>query len=202
MLFRSIYLTPTTLSAITFNFLMSLTGGLLIGYVVSKGDPFWTFQGGLGGIITASAGNDLYHPYQALLIAVVGVWCGYKLHYWVERTFKIDDAVGAVAIHGYCGTIGVIISGFVLWGYPSSANADYAPITPWGQLTGAAIMFVGLGFIPCFVAAWALKKAGILRIPWQVELAGLDRDILDEEAIHYKECLAAEREAHCHYLKE
>ena len=58
----TIYLTPTTLSAITFNFLMALTGGLLIGYMVSKGDPFWTFQGGLGGIITASAGNDLYHP--------------------------------------------------------------------------------------------------------------------------------------------
>jgi hypothetical protein len=36
----SIYFTPTTLSAITFNFLMSLSGGLMIGYFVSKGDPY------------------------------------------------------------------------------------------------------------------------------------------------------------------
>ena len=39
----NIYLTPTTLSAITFNFLMSLSGGMMAGYVISKGDPFWTY---------------------------------------------------------------------------------------------------------------------------------------------------------------
>ena len=89
----TIYLTPTTLSAITVNFLMALTGGLFMGYMVSHGNPFWTFQGGLGGIIAASAGNDLYHPYQAFFVAILGVWCGYKLHHWVERKFKIDDAV-------------------------------------------------------------------------------------------------------------
>jgi ammonia channel protein AmtB len=173
---------------------MALTGGLLIGYMVSKGDPFWTFQGGLGGIITASAGNDLYHPMQALLIAIVGVWCGYKLHYWVERKFKVDDAVGAVAIHGYCGAIGVIAAGFVLWGYPSSPNDGYAPITPWGQLIGAVIVFFVLGFIPCFILAWALKKLGVLRIPREVEVAGLDHDILASETADRNELAAAERE--------
>jgi ammonium transporter, Amt family len=68
----NIYLAPTTLSAITFNFLMSLSGGLLAAYVVSKGNPFWTYSGGLAGIIAASAGNDLYHPIQAMLIGGVG----------------------------------------------------------------------------------------------------------------------------------
>ena len=34
----NIYLAPTTLGAITFNFLMSLSGGLMVAYVVSKGD--------------------------------------------------------------------------------------------------------------------------------------------------------------------
>ena len=191
----TIYLTPTTLSAITLNFLMSLAGGLLCGYFVSKGDPYWTFNGGLAGIITASAGNDLYHPLHAFLIAIFAVWCAYQLHYWVERKFKIDDAVGAVAVHGYCGTIGVIAAGFVLWGYPSSANAGYAKITPWGQLAGAAIMFVGLGFIPCWIAAWALKKLGLLRIPREVELAGLDHTMWAEEAKQSAEIMAVEHEA-------
>ena len=111
-----------------------------------------------------------------------------------ERKFKIDDAVGAVAIHGYCGSIGVIVAGFLLWGYPSSPNAGYAPITPWGQLVGAVIMFFVMGFVPCYVAAWALKKAGVLRIPWEVELAGMDHDIIFSEAVHSREFAQAERE--------
>ena len=98
----NIYLTPTTLSGITMNFLMSLSGGLLAGYVIAKGDPFWTYSSGLAGIICASAGNDLYHPIQALIIGMIGVVIAYKLHYWVERKFKIDDAVGAVAVQWLC----------------------------------------------------------------------------------------------------
>ncbi|MEQ9489806.1 MAG: ammonium transporter [Alphaproteobacteria bacterium] len=170
----NIYLTPTTTSAITFNFLMSLSGGLLAGYIVSKGDGFWTYSSGLAGVIAASAGNDLYHPIQAMLIAMVGVWVVYKMHFWVERTFKIDDAVGAVAVHGYAGFFGVVVAGFMLWGYPSSMNAEYASITPWGQFIGAIIMFGVLGFLPAFIVSFILKKMNLLRIPPEIELAGLD----------------------------
>jgi Amt family ammonium transporter len=63
------------------------------------------------------------------------------MHYWVERKFKIDDAVGAVAVHGYAGVAGLIICGFVLNGYPSSGysvgamwdGSTYASINPLGQ---------------------------------------------------------------------
>ena len=177
----TIYLTPTTLSGITFNFIMALTGGLLIGYMVSKGDPFWTFQGGLGGIITASAGNDLYHPMHAFFVAMLGVWIAYKLHYWVEQKFKLDDAVGAVAIHGYCGFIGLVAAGFILWGYPSSTNESYASINPIGQTLGALLIFFGLGFIPCYLFAGLFRRLGLLRIPMEIELAGLDHPIIRSE---------------------
>ena len=66
---------------------MSLSGGLLAGYWIAKGDPFWTYSSGLAGIICASAGNDLYHPIQAMIIGMIGVVISYKLHYWVERKF-------------------------------------------------------------------------------------------------------------------
>lgn len=178
----TIYLTPTTLSAIVFNFLMSLSGGLLAGYVVSKGDSFWTYSAGLAGVITASAGNDLYHPIQAMFIGAVGAWCAYKLHYWVERKFKIDDAVGAVAVHGYAGFIGLVIAGFMLWGHPATAgyHGDPTLITPWGQLLGAIIMFGLLGFLPAFIVAKILNYMGLLRVPPAVELAGLD--LAEDEA--------------------
>ena len=170
----TIYLTPTSLSAITFNFLMSLSGGMLAAYMVSKGDPFWTYSGGLAGIITASAGNDLYHPIQALVIGGIGAAIAYKLHFLVERRFKIDDAVGAVAVHGYAGVVGLVIAGFMLWGYPSSPYEGYAAINPLGQIAGAVIMFGVLGFLPGWIVAKILNAAGVLRVPREVELLGLD----------------------------
>jgi len=181
----TIYLTPTTLSGITFNFLMSLSGGLLAGYVLSRGDPFWSYSGGLAGVITASSGNDLYHPIEAMVIAMVGVWIAYKMHHWVERKFKIDDAVGAVAVHGYAGFAGTVIAGFMLWGYPSNIvggdigwfgnNADgIAVINPIGNFLGAMLFFWGLGFLPCWILSKIMDGMGWLRVPREVELAGLD----------------------------
>ena len=170
----NIYLAPTSLSAITFNFLMSLSGGLMAAYIISKGNPFWTFSVGLAGIITASAGNDLYHPVQAMVIGAIGVVIAYKLHYWVERKFKIDDAVGAVAVHGYAGFIGLVISGFVLWGVPSSPFAGYATINPLGQFLGAVIMFGVLGFLPAYVVTRIQASMNVLRLPEKVEIQGLD----------------------------
>ncbi len=183
----NIYLAPTSLSAITFNFLMSLSGGLLAAFLLSKGHPFWTYSGGLAGIIAASAGNDLYHPIQAMLIGAAGAWCAFKMHHWVERKYKIDDAVGAVAVHGYAGFFGLVIAGFMLWGQPSSPYEGFATITPWGQFVGAIIMFGVLGFLPAWVVSKIMASMNILRIPRKVELEGLDfeedeiyRDAMDE----------------------
>jgi len=177
----TIYLTPTTLSAITVNFIMSLSGGLMVGYLVSKGDPFWTYSGGLAGIITASAGNDLYHPVQAFVVGGIGIYIAYKLHHWVERRFQIDDAVGAVAVHGYAGFLGCVFAGFLLWGYPSSPYEGYATVNPLGNTIGGFIMFFVLGFVPGWVLATILNGFGLLRVPRQVELMGLDFKTLHEE---------------------
>ena len=110
------------------------------------------------------------------MIGAVGAVCAYKLHFWVERRFKIDDAVGAVAVHGYAGFIGLVIAGFMLWGHPATAgyHETVAYITPWGQFAGAVIMFWVLGFLPAFVVANILKSMGKLRVPAAVELVGLD----------------------------
>jgi ammonium transporter, Amt family len=179
----TIYLTPTTLSAITFNFLMSLSGGMLAAFAVSKGNAFWTYSGGLAGIIAASAGNDLYQPMQAMLIGGVGAVIAYRMHYWVERTFRIDDAVGAVAVHGYAGFAGLVIAGFMLWGHPAGVYEGYASINPLGQFIGAVIMFGVLGFLPGFLVAKLLSVLGLLRIPREIELMGLDfGDGVEEEA--------------------
>jgi ammonia channel protein AmtB len=190
----TIYLTPTTLSGITFNFLLSLCGGLLSTYIVSRGDAFWTYSGGLCGVIGASAGNDLYFPLQAFVIGMIVPVIAYKLHNWVERRFKIDDAVGAVAVHGYGGFMGVVIAGFVLWGYPASQIYPAAVVTPWGNAIGAVIMFLVLGFIPTYIVAGILKSCNALRIPREIELVGLDLSEYASRYLDEDEVLAAELE--------
>ena len=190
----TIYLTPTTLSAIVFNFLMSLSGGLLAGYMVSKGDAFWTYSGGLAGIITASAGNDLYHPIQAMFIGAVGTVVAYKLHHWVERTFKVDDAVGAVAVHGYAGFFGLVVAGFMLWGHPASPYEGAAVITPWGQFAGAIIMFWVLGFLPAWILSKIINAFGMLRIPPEIEIAGLDLADFHDRYLSEEDVTRAEEE--------
>lgn len=192
----NIYGVPITLSGVTMNFLLALFGGMMTAYLVSGGNAFWTFSGGLTGLISASAGNDLYHPAVALAIATVGTVMAYKLHNWVEEKFKIDDAVGAVAVHGYCGLFGGIVAGFALWGYPAiypsagtlvalsegagwfGTNAEGLPIiTPMGNAIVSIVFAIGFGFIPAYILGGILKAAGLLRVDPRVELTGLDGEV-------------------------
>jgi Amt family ammonium transporter len=136
-----------------------------------------------------------------MIIGMIGVWVAYKMHYWVERKFKIDDAVGAVAVHGYAGFVGLVICGFVLNGYPSSGysvgamwdGATYAAINPLGQFIGAIIMFGVLGFLPGWILAKILHGMGKLRIPREVELAGLDYTIMEEAKSEEKAVASSSR---------
>ena len=67
-------------------------------------------------------------------------------------------------------------------------GTTYATINPLGQFLGAIIMFVVLGLIPGYVIAKVLHGMGKLRIPREVEIAGLDYDLMeaareDEKAV-------------------
>ena len=84
-----------------------------------------------------------------------------------------------MAVHGYAGVVGLLICGFMLWGYPSSAYEGYAAISPWGMAIGAVIMFGVLGFLPGWIIALILNSAGKLRIPREAELAGLDYNLIE-----------------------
>jgi Amt family ammonium transporter len=167
----NIYLSPTTLGAIAFVITMGFAGGFTGGWFASKGDPFWTLSGGLAGVISVSAGADVYHPSLAYLLAASGgmlvVWVGN----YIERKLRIDDAVGAVAVHGFCGFYGVFLVGIFAGGYPTGINNVESSFG--GQLVGM-MAFLPLAFLPGYAISWVLKRFDLLRVPPEVELEGLD----------------------------
>jgi Amt family ammonium transporter len=113
----------------------------------------------------------VYHPSLAYLLAASGGMLAVYVGVWIERKLRVDDAVGAVAVHGFCGFYGVFLVGIFAGGYPTGVNS--VPTSFGGQLMGM-MAFLPLAFIPGYVAAWILKKLNLLRVPPEVELEGLD----------------------------
>ncbi len=167
----NIYLSPTTLGSISMIITFGFAGGFIGGYFVSRGDPFWTVSGGLAGVIGVSAGADIYAPTLGFLLAIVTAALAYWSAQWLETKMRVDDPVGAIAVHGVAGILGILWVGIFAAGYPTGLNNVDSSIG--GQLMGLAT-FLPLGFLSGWLASWILKKFNLLRVPAEVELEGLD----------------------------
>ena len=117
------------------------------------------------------AGIDLYSPAMIILIAFIGAYTMPFVGNAVEKA-GIDDAVGAFAVHGYCGLFGAMTVGVMASGYP---QGEGIPLTGFfGQLVGTAVCTIILGFIPGYGVSFVLKQLGMLRVPPEEEIGGLD----------------------------
>jgi ammonium transporter, Amt family len=174
----NIYLSPTTLGTIAMVITFGFAGGFTGGYFASRGDPFWTVSGGLAGVISVSAGADVYAPSLAYLLSMAGAALTVYVGTWVEKKMRVDDVVGAVAVHGFAGFLGLFYVGIFAAGYPTGVNNVESSIG--GQLVGIAT-FLPLGFLSGWVASFILKKLNILRVPPEVELEGLDVAEYDQD---------------------
>ncbi len=121
-------------------------------------------NGILGGLVGITAGADLMSPTDAILI---GMFAGVIIVLAVSLIDKIrlDDPVGAVAVHLVCG----------IWG--TLAVGVFGSLAGWGQflsqLTGVGI----IGAFCCltsFIILYTIKKTLGLRMESQEETEGLD----------------------------
>ncbi len=169
--FATIYGTPTTLSSLSFNILMGFSGGIIGAWAVTR-DPFWMMSGGLAGIIATASGLDIYWPPLAFAIGFAG-GCLLRPCAKVLENWGIDDAVGAVTVHGTIGLFGLIMLGIWGSGYPALQGAEAPTISLIGQIVGAVVFFL-LGFVPGYVVSLILKSLGMLRVSVEAERVGLD----------------------------
>ena len=169
----TIYGTPVTLGALSFNILMGFAGGIIGAWAFTKGDPFWMMSGALGGIISCAAGLDLWWPPLAFAIGFAGGAIMKPAATMLEN-MGIDDAVGAVTVHGTLGIWGVLAVGIFASGYPAlQGDAGVITTSLMGQIVGIVTMFL-LGFVPGYVCSLILKMVGLLRVGEAAEIQGLD----------------------------
>ena len=170
----NIYGNPISFYGVLLNFVMGISGGLVISAIHSFNNNKKIFIGGIVGIVSISAGADYYHPVHCLLISMIVTLAVFKSFNYLEEKFKIDDASDIIVSHGFAGFWGLIIASILLWGYPSSMAEGSVFTNPFGQFAGALIIFWILGFIPGYLTAGILKFFNILHLSDTIQITGQD----------------------------
>lgn len=143
-----------------------------------KPDVSVTLNGALGGLVAITAGCDAVSPFGAVAIgAIAGVLIVFAIEFF-DKVVKIDDPVGAIAVHGVCGAAGTLMVGLfsvdegLLYGH----GAGLLGIQAIGVLAVAAWVTVTM-----LIVFTVLKKTVGLRVSRKEELEGLD---IHEHGLH------------------
>ncbi|MEM7471984.1 MAG: ammonium transporter [Pseudomonadota bacterium] len=155
-------------SRIFLNTNLAAAGGVIAAAFVSylreyRFDLSFMLNGALGGLVAITAEPLFPTPFVAFTIGVVG---GIVIYWAVELLdhFKIDDVVGAIPVHLFCGIWGTIAVAIT--------NPDATIV---GQLASVLIIIAYVGVTTSVV--WiALKETMGIRVTAEVEDAGIDKN--------------------------
>lgn len=156
---------------------------LFMWFRFGKPDPSMACNGLLAGLVAITAPCAFVNSVSAFLIgAVAGLLVCFSV-FFVERTLKVDDPVGAISVHGTCGAWGVLSLGLFADGvYGDGWNG--VPGTVKGLLYGDTSQFFAqcIGTLTCFVFVFAISWVFFkvqhavmgIRVSPEIEIEGLD----------------------------
>ncbi|TAK78931.1 MAG: ammonium transporter [Dehalococcoidia bacterium] len=160
----------------------SVTAMAFARMTLGKYDPGYMINGILAGLVAITAPSGYVSPILAVLIGgMAGVLTCWAMGF-IDRVLKVDDPVGAIAVHGVSGVFGILCVGlfadgtapdFLVVGHPIKGLffGDGAQLV--AQLVGAVTVIVW-SFGTSFVLFSVLKAMGIFRSKPEDEMAGLD----------------------------
>lgn len=144
------------------------TGGIIafiFSFVLYKNYDLTMFLNGiLGGLVGITAGADQMSPTDAVIIGAIAgivIVAGVSL---VDK-LKLDDPVGAVAVHLICGIWGTLAVG--MFGKLASVSQFVS------QLIGI-VSYAAICLISAFIILFTLKKTVGIRVSEIEEVEGLD----------------------------
>ena len=141
-----------------------------------KPDFAFTMNGVLAGLVAITAPCAVVTPGYAILIGIIGGSISVAGFLWLDH-HRIDDPVGAVPVHGFCGvwgTLAVGIFGQAALGSPNNGLLYGGGFTQLGiQALGtlAAVLFI---MVTMFIIFKIIDAMIGLRVSEEEELQGLD----------------------------
>lgn len=156
----------TSLTLVT-TCLAAAAGGIvaaLVSFIKYKNLDLTMFLNGiLGGLVGITAGADVMTPESAIIIgAIAGTLIVFAVAF--VDAIKLDDPVGAIAVHLICGIWGTLAVGIF------STNPEHTFLI---QLTGVAC-YAAFCIVSSFIIIFTLKKLVGIRVSEREELEGLD----------------------------
>lgn len=135
-----------------------------------KVDITMVINGVLAGLVAITAGCNVVSPYSALVIGLIaGILVDIAVVY-IDR-MKIDDPVGAIAVHGINGFFGTIAVGIFAKEKGLLASGNFSFLGT--QLLGVAVIAI-FSFVVTFILFTLMKKTIGIRIGHKAESAGID----------------------------
>ena len=140
-------------------------GAFFTSYAIFKSyDITMVLNGILAGLVGITAGADLMSVTDAVLIGLIAGFIVVMGVVLLDK-LKLDDPVGAIAVHLMCGIWGTLAVGF----FGSKAGLEQIKV----QLIGIAV--IGVFCVVCaFIILFAIKKTIGLRVSEKEEIEGLD----------------------------
>ncbi len=140
-------------------------GAFVLSTILYKNYDLTMFLNGiLGGLVGITAGADLMSPNEAVIIGLLAGALIVLAVAFVDK-IKLDDPVGAVAVHLICGIFGTLAVGV----FGAKAGLDQFLYQLAG--VGATATFCSL---TAFIILIIIKKTSGLRVSKEEELEGLD----------------------------
>jgi Amt family ammonium transporter len=140
-----------------------------------KADPPMVINGALAGLVGITAGCAYVSDAIAILIGAVSGVAMVLCSEWLEQR-KVDDPVGAFAVHGISGSIGTLAVG--LFALPGTASHDGLFYGGGWYLLGVqalGLLVVAVwGFALTWIALKGIQAFKPVRVSQDEELIGLD----------------------------
>ncbi|WP_226670042.1 ammonium transporter [Metabacillus litoralis] len=150
----------------------AVSGGLaalFISWILDKRPQVEDILNGiLAGLVSVTAGANILTPEFALIIgAISGIIVVFSIR-TIDSVFKIDDAIGSIAVHGVCGAWGTL------------ALALFAPLENLARSTrleqiGVQLLGIGTAFVWAF--GMGLLIYGVMKFTMKIRVGKEEEEI-------------------------
>jgi Amt family ammonium transporter len=159
----------------------AISGMAYITKRTGKPDPGMMVNGMLAGLVAITAPCVFVAPWAAAVIGTIAAVLAIESVFFIERKLKLDDPVGAIAVHGVNGIFGVLAVGIFSngsygagWNGSPTKGIEGIIKGDWGQLGAQAL---GVAVILCVIFPIAF---GFFKIQNKVTKGGIRSSEEDE----------------------